>query len=105
MVAMTCKNCSSCMKFKPAKSQETEVTNPELIKPPPMEMICLDNFSMHGWHHLICVDRFSAYIQVHSLGRETTDNLREVIKALEKMFAQYILMVCHAKFSHAEDHP
>ena len=47
-------------------------------------MICLDNFSMFGWHHLICGDRMSGYTLVNSIGRETTDN---VIEALELWFS------------------
>ena len=75
----------TCLKNKPAQNIESEVTNPEPITSlQPWEMICLDNFTMFGWHHLICVDRMSGYTLVHSLGRETTDN---VIEALELWFS------------------
>ena len=85
MVQESYKNYLTSLKHKPAKSKESEVTNSEpIISLQPWEMICLDNFTMNGYHHLLCVNRFSAYLQVSSIGRETTDN---IIEALEKMFS------------------
>ena len=85
MVFNICKECPSCLKNKPLQNKGMETTNPEPITAlQPWEMICLDNFSMFGWHHLICVDRMSGYTLVNSIGRETTDN---VIEALELWFS------------------
>ena len=85
MVFKICKECLSCLKNKPHKEKVSESENPEPISSlQPWEYICLDNFVMMGWHHLICVDRMSGYTLVNSIGRETTDN---VIDALEKWFA------------------
>ena len=85
MVFKICKDCLSCLKNKPLQNKGSETENPEPISSlQPWEFICLDNFVMFGWHHLICVDRMSGYTLVNSIGRETTDN---VIGALETWFA------------------
>ena len=77
--------CSDCVKIAPSNPHNVS-TEPPSLPDYPFQSLCADFFTYKGKNYLIIVDRYSNWLNIMRLAKDTSEN---VISVLRQYFSTY----------------